>query len=338
MWQIENDTSYPVAATGIVDPHGRLSWVVVVKVSYSLHPDGACELAPVQQPVLESPQLCGDGPTASLHRESELLASKPATDVVLLATAYAPDMQPVAFLQTELRIGRLRKALRIVGERELTRGFTGILQPSEPLPFVRMPLVYERSYGGWDRRHEDPRHQRIVATNPAGRGILRTVGELLPNIEGIGGGPGAAGYGPIAAFWQPRLGYAGTFDARWYAEQRPLMPLDFDPRYHQYAPADQQFDPQLRGGEIIELINMSPSGYLRVEVPRHHFGFRTTFKRRDAHHRSYVDSVIIEPDASCLTLIYKTELPCGRDFDDLRFTEVFEKKWMSRRREHDELG
>ena len=72
------------------------------------------------------------------------------------------------------------------------------------------------------------------------------------------------GFGALSRSWQPRAGYAGTYDAMWQAEQFPLLPHDFDDRYYQCAPQDQWL-PRLEAGEPVLLRNLSPEGELRLE-------------------------------------------------------------------------
>ena len=63
-----------------------------------------------------------------------------------------------------------------------------------------------------------------------------------------------AGFGPIARHWEPRVRWAGTYDKRWQRTRKPLLPDDFDDRFHQCAPEDQQVDGGLIGGELVELL------------------------------------------------------------------------------------
>jgi hypothetical protein len=53
----------------------------------------------------------------------------------------------------------------------------------------------------------------------------------------------------------PRRRYAGTYDANWQKDVFPFLPEDFDDRYNQCAPVDQQIDFPI-GGEDIVLLNM----------------------------------------------------------------------------------
>ena len=47
-------------------------------------------------------------------------------------------------------------------------------------------------------------------------------------------------YGPLGRGWPQRARYAGTYDQAWLDDHFPFLPPDFDDRYHQAAPPDQQ--------------------------------------------------------------------------------------------------
>ena len=52
---------------------------------------------------------------------------------------------------------------------------------------------------------------------------------------------------------KPRVNYVGTYDGTWLAERFPLLPVDFDPRHNQVAPATQMAHPPLIGDEAIAI-------------------------------------------------------------------------------------
>ena len=85
-----------------------------------------------------------------------------------------------------------------------------------------------------------------------------------------------AGLGPVACHWQP-CGWGGTYDEKWLWERQPLLPEDFDGRPPSLRPEDQQAPEYLRGGEPVELVNLTPGGLLRFNLPRLAFGFATRF-------------------------------------------------------------
>ena len=136
-------------------------------------------------------------------------------------------------------VGALIKQLWVYGDREWTASV--LRRTTPPVPFVRMPITYERAYGGCDPRYPQSR----LADNPVGLGHAtsdaRRVGLSAPNIVYDDDSPTrVAGLGPIDRTWQPRVRLAGTYDDAWQTTRLPLLPLDFDDEFYQCSPADQR--------------------------------------------------------------------------------------------------
>jgi hypothetical protein len=120
-------------------------------------------------------------------------------------------------------------------------------------------------------------------------------------------------FGPIGRGWPSRIRHAGTYDQTWIDNVFPFLPTDFDTRYFQCAPEDQQV-PQLHGGERVLLVNLTPDGRREfalpsVEVP-------IVFLRRRAERvetRGTPDTLIIEPEAERFSVIWRASLRLNRD-------------------------
>ena len=118
-----------------------------------------------------------------------------------------------------------------------------------------------------------------------------------------------AGFGAIAGHWEPRIGFGGTYDKQWEETRLPLLPEDFDDRFYYSAPQDQQVSGHLRGGETVELVNLTPGGLLRFKVPEVRLGFRTIFQGgRQVHHRGVIHSLIVEPDVPRVMVVWHSQL------------------------------
>lgn len=338
MWLLHNRTPYAADRTWVQDPDGAKRWVVVVKATFAIHADGRLTLADEQLPPLIAPEYHGVDGASSLRYEADLAPPKPGTDVILIGHAHAPAGRPTRHVAVALGVGSRRKILEVTGDRVWKRSLLGTVVSSSPAPFLRLPLVYERAYGGHDTSAPDPARQRMFACNPVGRGhvIHRSslLGQPVANVEHPGAPPGArgaAGFGAICSHWSPRRELAGTYDARWVAERKPLLPDDFDPRFHMCAPLDQQHVPHLRGGVPIELVNLTPGGVLRLVLPKVWLAFRTRLVRRRVErreeHRAKLHTVVLEPDHPRVLLVWHTSLRCHDDADDLEDTTISEKPY-----------
>jgi hypothetical protein len=128
----------------------------------------------------------------------------------------------------------------------------------------------------------------------------------------------------------PRVKFAGTYDEKWQAERSPLLPEDFDDRFYQSSPVDQQSAQFLKGGEEVELLNLTPGGHLSFCLPRVFLGFETDFGDAPARHRANLHSVILEPDAPRVLLTWHTALRCHEKVTKLRRTTIIQKTLLSR--------
>jgi hypothetical protein len=339
MWAIQNKTPYAAERTWIQDKDGNKVWLVVVKATYDILPDGLTRLAEQQEPPLRSTKHQGEPGESSLLYDTDMGGIKASTDVVINGTAYAPGGRLVKSVDVQFTLGSITKRLRVFGDRVWKGNLLGGPSISSPQPFESMPIRYERAFGGWDRVADDPKDHRLDPRNPIGTGfavrVAHSIGANLPNIEYpnrlIGSWkdrPAPAGLGPIECHWSPRRELAGTYDDKWRRERFPLWAEDFNARYHNSAPVDQQVAGFLRGGESAELVNLTPSSRMRFVLPRVYPFFRTQFGPERVEHRAQLCTVIIEPDHLRVIMVWQTSLPCNHRVDDLDGTTVTEKRMV----------
>lgn len=332
MWAVDNQTPFKADRAFARDAEGAEVWIVAVRATFEIQPDGTLKTADEQQDVCLAPKHFGELAKSSLRYDMDLVRTKPGTDVILNAVAHAPGGEPAASVDVGLRLGPIIKTLRVVGNRVWERSPLG-LAPSEPQPFVTLPIRYERALGGpLGPETEAPRDP----LNPVGVGRVGVSGQPVPNCELPNEpirSPKAkflpAGFGPIPFDWQQRTKLAGTYDEVWQNERQPLVPKDFQDAYFRCAPADQQVNGFLQGGEEVVLHNLTPEGTLRFILPRVVLGFRTRINGGTTHHRGQLHSVIIEPDDRRVIMVWQTSLPCHHTLYTLNDTVVFEKTRVS---------
>ena len=331
MWRVRNQTPYKVGRGWGRDKDGVHEWIVAVKGTFDIRPDGTVGLADEQVEPLLLPEYHGEPGASSLRYDADIVATKPTTDVILNATAYAPHGRPSTSFPVEARIGPIHKVLRVVGNRRWSEGI--FREATDPEPVTRVPITYERAYGGYDSADPDPAKQIMDTRNPVGCGVVaqrgRHPGQPLPNFEYLQGElekSGPAGFGAIDSFWSPRRELSGTYDHAWQENRLPLLPLDWDSRSLLCSPQDQQPETYLRGGEPVELINLNENGRLYFDLPRAHFGFITRISGRTEEHRSRLATVIIEPDHPRVIMVWQSSLACPTDVDYLDETVVREKR------------
>jgi hypothetical protein len=330
MWAIRNQTPYDVGKTWGRTQDGIPEWIVAVKGTFDVLADGSVLPADRQLGVLLAPEYNGEPGRSSLRYDADLVGLKPTTDIIVNGTAYAPDGRLSADFPVELKLGSLQKVLRVRGDRWWDE--TGKDSLALPRPVRAVAIVYERAYGGYDHADPDTMNQKLDSRNPVGCGAVadpaRRAGKLLPSFEYPSGRPehmGPAGFGAIDCFWSPRRELAGTYDSAWERDRMPLLPRDWDPRANLCSPADQRPAAPLHGGEVVELLNLTPDGRMAIRLPRIHIGFSTRIHKRTHEHRGQLSTVIIEPDCRRVIMVWLTSLACPTDMDYLDETLVREK-------------
>lgn len=316
MLQIVNATPFTAARCVLLSPKAEHIWVVALKGTFSVGADGKLELAQRQEAVTEAPSFVGEAGASTLLREPELVMEHPGTAITLYGCASSPDGRPCMQLDIGLSVGPMKRRLRVFGDRFWQRSLAG-LAPSRPRPFVSMPLIYERAYGGVDAGSG-----ATYRRNPIGRGYYlerkSALGQPLPNLEDPGsllrnwrdeGDP--ACFAALASAWSPRLECAGTADERWQRERAPLWPLDFRPDYFNAAPPQQRVPSRLRGGERVCLENLGGAARLEFELPRVIFDMRARLRDGQLAMPVELDRVIIEADRREVMMVWRGALNCG---------------------------
>ncbi|MGX9572520.1 DUF2169 family type VI secretion system accessory protein [Mesorhizobium sp. f-mel] len=303
-----------------LDAEGQEVLVIMLSASFeSPEQNGSLRPADEQLLVTLGDVPFGDPAHSSNRYEADIAPVKPAAEVIVNGTAYAPKGKPVREMQVGLSIGNVRKVLNVAGDRIYDSG-----SYSTPHPFWAMPVVYERAYGG------TAPDGKVEQRNPVGVGFHHaasadpTVRTQAPNITYPGepylspsDRPAPGGFGVLGRGWQPRIAYAGTYDQAWVDTQWPLPPKDFDPRHHLCTPADQHL-PRLSGGEEVSLIGLTPTGHWGFRLPQITAPVRLIYDDRVEERAFAPDTVIIEPDFWRVTLKARLSLVTRRNVPALR--------------------
>lgn len=136
--------------------------------------------------------------------------------------------------------------------------------------------------------------------------LVKTAG-VQPD-EGLGGV-----FGFVRRDAEARRRFAGTYDRAWREERCPMLPLDFDERFHQAAPPDQVVTPHLRGGERVRVIGVA-AGELTFHLPAPALHVALTVRGDEVRRRPALDTVRIEPSARRLVLTHRLTERCPRTF------------------------
>ncbi len=339
MLQLTNTTPFAAERAILLDMEGRENWVVVVKGTFDIK-NGEAVMAEEQVPVTLADEYNCEPGISSQKSESDLAFFKPATDILVNGHAYAPRGKAAKSLDVSIKIGSaVSKMVRVFGDRIWHKGLTG-MSLSSPTPFDKIPLVYERAFGGVDKSSEDPKKHGAEERNPVGAGFAMNkkflADKRAPNLEDHkhlikewDDRPEPQGFGPISKHWLPRRNYAGTYDQKWQTERLPLWPLDFNPQFFQCAHPSLIAKPYLHGGEAVELLNLTGNGKLAFQLPRIALAFTTRLSGKNVEHRAKLDTVIFEPDVPRVMLVWRTSIPCHRKKFELEWTRIYQKEVLS---------
>jgi hypothetical protein len=326
--QLLNQTPFALGHVVVLDRRAAEQLIVVLKGAWSITGEGTLAVAEEQAPPQPADTFHGEPDRSSIRGEAELGPAKPATDCFLLGSV-RPPRAGTHTMDVRLRVGSLSKTVRVFGERRWLRSLVGA-RVSRPQPFAAVPLIWELAYGGRDETtgQEDRPDENPV--NPVGRGHRGKrsrapwVDTPLPQLEDPGqliGRPGQkvppAAFAPLCRGWQPRRRFAGTYDQRWIDERMPLLPDDFDPRFHNAAPAGLTAHRHLRGGEPVEVVGAGPRGKLTFTLPRPQ---PMAFVCVGGHTHDLamsLDTVAVDIDAMQLRLVWKAELDIHRRLPQL---------------------
>lgn len=195
--------STPVPAKVIVNPNpgsGDLGiGVLMAKATFRFDTSGRVELdTQTPFPLFDADQK---NPLGFLPAD-RLMSRGDKFEVMLLGHAYPRERRAVPSMNVALCVGKVRREIAVFGDRAWSGRASGKQTIVGPIPFERMPITYDRAYGGsWPvRLDKDTVIDLFDPVNKRGRGFdaelwARGMAEVL-------GAP--PGY-PILVDYQRRL-------------------------------------------------------------------------------------------------------------------------------------
>lgn len=313
--RIVNETAFTIGAKPSRPAPPEYALTVILKGAFDLK-DGAWTIAKKQRDLAQDEPFM-DEIGRSLAWASDFAPWKPCGDFFVLGHFHQPDGRAATEGFGSIQLGALRKSLMFCGPGRATQRLDGRWVYGPRAPMTSVPLRWEFSYGGLSDRR-----------NPMGRGVdFLTDGDghryvALPQIEPDNRGQDAAderpshpvNFAPLPPGFSARSRRIGTRDRHWSVFRAPLPPLDYDPRYHNAAPDDQQSSDFARGDEPLTLTNLHPViPDLATRLPglRPRVGFlRKSLGKITAHELTMnLDTVIVLPDEDQLVLTWRGVIP-----------------------------
>jgi hypothetical protein len=276
--EIRNFTPFANMRFSNWDAQGREFGVFMVKTAWDILEDGSCRLSDEQEPFALSDQPFPDGGT---RYASDLVPWKPATDLILNATAFAPGGRTSTGWEVRATLAEgstgavlIDRRVTVSGPRAWQRRL-GAWRLAGASAVGRVDLRYENTFGGLVETGTDDDGAPVLEAferNPVGLGYARE-GHLpgdaiLAEPMLTQGGEtrrspfqtlSPTGFGPVPAAWLPRRPLGGTYDQDWLEAVWPRWPTDYDFAFHNAASEGMTCQLPQGAGVVIGLTNMHPT-------------------------------------------------------------------------------
>lgn len=298
--ELVNDTALALGVIpwGLVPSRDCLT--VIAKATCDLVPGGPAVLRAAADRLEGERFAEGAGPPDCVY-PSDFAIYKVRADVVLTGHACAPKGAAPS-VEAGLTFGSegnaFERRLVVFGDRTWASG-PNAPRASAPEPFVRMPLVHARAFGGtkYDQNPIGLGYPDRMRRGPASLPNLEDPDRLLrtPNQSAT-----PACFAPIPLAWKQRWASRGRNRAAW-----PCLPEELDWTLFQAAPPAQQLA-FLRGDEAFAIAGMRRDHpVLTGSLPG--IRARGLLVRRGARAAIalHLDTVVFDLDAMTLQLIWR---------------------------------
>ncbi|WP_299015036.1 DUF2169 domain-containing protein [uncultured Photobacterium sp.] len=306
LWDIDAGPNQSIKGRFQRDANGHEVWVLSLKRAWQFMEKQWVEVDDVE--VYDDPLFLGEPGFSSMVADHDFPVLKRNTDVIIYGKARSYANRPVKHHQCRLLIdGHIDKTLDVIGPRQwVSHG--GSITVSTPQAFIVQDVDYCHALGG-DHR------------NRLGCGIAQSNQELLscavPSVfyssqdwQANTDKVEVAGFGPLPPFFSERLSYAGTYDETWFEERRPLLPLDFDVKFYQCAPKDQQCKSFLNGGERVMVSGFSHDDVLSFRIPSEQYQAVARFGEDERTVDMKLYTLWINTEKMRIEATYTAAFPC----------------------------
>ncbi len=317
--EIRNRSPLVAGWTVVMDKTAAEHLVLCVRGTWSVDENGRLALVAEPAPLRVEHEHVGEPGLSSILHEADVGPVKPATDCALVGSAVAPRGRAARRGAVGFRVGPVARRANVTGERKRTFWLLRWWN-SGPRSFQRVPLTWELAAGGTDTSPKNDKHHSRDERNPYGRGLrargskLPVAGALLPQILAPGGcrpfgrKPEPAGFGLTGNEFLHRRPYAGTYDQAWLDDRCPLLPEDFDPRFHLCAAPGLSTEKPLVGGEPVEITGCTNNGKLAFKLPRVALEVDADLGEGPESIAMTIQTVTVDVDAMQLDVLWRGEL------------------------------
>ncbi|USD49180.1 DUF2169 domain-containing protein [Vibrio sp. SCSIO 43153] len=330
--ELHNSSKLDASYASSLSPDGSNGLVIVAKGSWSFPKgDQNAKLLKREESlaIQETDTFTGDPGVSSPIYENDFASFKPYCDVIMHAHAHSIMECGEERVRVRLKLNQIDKQFSVTGARAWISIGLGT-KLNTPQLFNTQPINYDIAFGGTDSSRLSDGKIKVCMANPIGLGYLPLhsdkdrKGKAGPQTEEIGEPIRSSShlykpqsFGPIARNWLPRLQYGGTYDQNWIDNVRPFLPDDFDERFYQCAPSDQQTD-YLKGGEKVILEGVHPTGIISFEIPQPVI-YMAVIDAQNKEHilQPVADTLIIEPELERFSIVWRANWKLCRTAEEV---------------------
>jgi hypothetical protein len=297
--ELENHTRFPAGIFRTVIDQHRIAASVLVRITFDLR-EGV--LVPSEEQVWLVSGPPWEGPQGPM--DSDEVFFKGGVDLFLFAHARAPRHRPVKQMEVRIAVGSWQRSIRVTGERAWVRGLR-TLQPTDPVPFLELPLTLANAFGGkgeWDGLTV------MCPDNEHGKGFFlsedEAVGGRLPNIEDP--------LAPVAA-WSDQPAPVGVVPCPIISAQRMRNCFRFDeqgrivelrPVFFNAAFPEMILE-RVRVGDVVRVDGVLHDGPLVFRIPDAAPRLRIAFEDQVFEPALAIDQIGIEADLGRVFIAYR---------------------------------
>lgn len=301
--ELRNQTPYTAGFFNCVVSRDELLGAVIARATFRMEKGSLVLDHQNPFPVGSEPLKLPEG---ELDREVPFL--RKGVDLMILGHAYAPNGKPVESLSMTIKVGEkfLRRIL-VIGDR-VWEGDINHLKPSRPKPFLKIPLSYQRAYGG---KSLGEAGLMAFPANGEGRGFYLTaeqaLGNPLPNLEDPENPiqswkdqPNPVGTGPYPASGSLRLmnSIELTKDP---TKEQIKHPSDIKikrikPEFFNNAHPSMIIYEPIQTGDVVEVSHLTPEGPFRFNLPDLSMHAHVQLENRHFLFPSHLESIVILGD------------------------------------------
>jgi hypothetical protein len=332
--EICNKTPHAAGFSVQLDKNAGEHLVVCVRGTWSIDERG--RLAPMAEPPEFQPvdECVGEPGLSSVRWEADLGPMKPGTDCALTGFAVAPKGK-ARTVNVAFRCGPVAKKARVTGERTTLFWFLRWWH-APAKSFQRVPLQWELAKGGSDTTPKNEKQHSLDLRNPLGRGFrargskLKRIGAPRPQIFAPAGCLGLlparepGGFGLTGSHWAHRRKFAGTYDDAWTENRAPLLPPDFDERFHLAAAPGLSTETHLKGGEPVEIRGCTRGGKLAFQLPKMALDVKATLDAGPEPVQMKLVTVQIDTASMQLRMTWRGDLYVHGRFPKLTAVDIVE--------------